>query len=213
MLKIPIFILLVTVQKSYAIPSSPSEESIKEVLITSNTKKIIEDGLVPYRKQYESQIKNTLKDFFNDKKISTVQKNILRKKLPSLLTTARDFFSWKTQEEILVQLYAKSFNKEQIEEIKNFYTSPVGKIYSENLLSISNQAQLIFEQKRLSITNNVTKDLNELIAELNAAQVAATSSKVENKPDTVSNSANKLSQKKAENPNKAKGNEEQGVKE
>lgn len=154
-----LFLILLTTQQSFAAPASRA--SIEELLKITKTEQLIE--------QTQSQVLPVMQESMNQSleaqgvKITDKEKTKIDKYLKESNTLILNELNWKTLKGDFIQIYADTFDQEEVDGLIAFYKTPVGQSTIEKMPLVMNKSmqlmQVKIQQLMPKIMNNLDKNL------------------------------------------------------
>ncbi len=168
------FMLVVSINFVYA-------ESNKTA--STNKNEISKDRLdAAYKLLNEMNLKKVYENAVNNSTLRLVKSN---KNFKSIEDKIRNFYKkyigWDSVKEDLAKLYAKYYNKKELEDITNFYKTKTGKKVLATMGRVAYEGQLITQQRLRPHLNELKKILDDAMFKNAKKEDNNTSKKEENK--------------------------------
>jgi hypothetical protein len=138
--------LLLSVQhQANAQESMASEASIRELLVLTDAKKMI-DGMWT---QMDSMMEASMKQALAGQTVTAAQQTILDDMRKKMVVLMQDELSWTFFEPLMMEIYRTSFTENEVQGMLQFYASPAGKAVIAKMPAIM-QASMQAAQGRVA---------------------------------------------------------------
>lgn len=158
--------LLLSVQhQANAQESMASEASIRELLVLTDAKKML-DGMWA---QMDSIMEASMKQALAGQTVTATQQTILddmRKKMVALM---QDELSWAFFEPLMIDIYRTSFTENEVQGMLQFYTSPAGKAVMAKMPAIMQASMQAAQGRAASLQPKMRKLQEETLRKLEEA--------------------------------------------
>ncbi len=114
----------------------PSEASVKELLVLSNSQQVLQN----VGAQLDGMTKNMMKTIMKDKPITAEQQKIIDKFQQKIVAIQKQEITWEKLEPVFVEIYSNSLSQEDVDGISAFYKSPAGKSFVSKMPAMMQQS-------------------------------------------------------------------------
>ncbi|MFZ6719972.1 DUF2059 domain-containing protein [Undibacterium sp. Ji49W] len=144
----------------------PTEASLKELLIATNTQQM----LVAVEGQMDGMMKNMMQRVTKDKPLNEQGQKALDKFREKVIAVRKQEMSWDKLEPIFIEIYSKSLTQEDVDGIVAFYKSPAGKSYVSKMPAMMQESMSSMQKLMAPMMDKMMqagKELDEDLAKAN----------------------------------------------
>jgi hypothetical protein len=157
-----------TLVSAYAQASTtPSDESLKELLQLSGSEKLVSDMQQRMKGVFANSIKQTLAS----QGASAEQVAMMDKMEQKMSTLLAEEMSWSKMEAAYLQVYKESFTQDEINQLIAFYKSPTGQMFVQKMPTVMQKSMLAMQQQMAPLMGKIKAIQMEAIAEAKAAEM------------------------------------------
>ncbi len=149
---------------SSAMAEQASVESIKELLVVTEAKKLV-DGMFP---QVETSIKSSLldaiKNFPEEKRLES--EKAISKVTGKIFQAFQEEMAWEKLEPVFLGIYQKSYTQEEVDGMLSFYKSPTGVAVVKKMPLVTQETMVAVQQHMVSMMGRIQNIAEEVAREL-----------------------------------------------
>jgi hypothetical protein len=120
---------LLLVSAAVAAGSEPTDSSVRELMVTMRSKKILEGTM----EQVDAMIQASTKQALAVQAASAAQQKAIDDMRMKMMGIFKQEMAWDVMEPIFVDVYKKSFTQEELDGMLAFYKSPLGQALIEKM--------------------------------------------------------------------------------
>ncbi len=172
-LKYAVLLLVVFVPQVFAADSKPSDESIRQLLAVTETRKLLDNMMG----QIDGMMKNGMQQELHGQTITPDQQKIIDGMRPKIVALLKQELTWESLEPFYMRTFRDSFTQEEVDGMLAFYKTPAGQAVIKKMPLVM-QSSMVEMQKRMgSIFPKLQKLEQETLAELKAQATDSTANK------------------------------------
>jgi hypothetical protein len=130
MKKLKCFLLLLALTVSavsaastaFAAGTAPSDESIRQLLVVTDARKLVEDMTTRMDAQLRSSVQQTLQG----KQVTAQQQKVVDNMMEKIVAILHQELAWDSLEATYIRIYRDSFTQEEIDGMLELYKTPAG---------------------------------------------------------------------------------------
>jgi len=127
MKKLKCFLLLLALTVSaastaFAAGTAPSDESIRQLLVVTDARKLVEDMTTRMDAHLRSSVQQTLQG----KQVTAQQQKVVDNMMEKIVAILHQELAWDSLEATYIRIYRDSFTQEEIDGILALYKTPAG---------------------------------------------------------------------------------------
>ncbi|MFZ6770127.1 DUF2059 domain-containing protein [Undibacterium sp. Di26W] len=145
---------------------TPTEASVKELLIATNTQQM----LSAVEAQVDGLMKGMMQKVTKDKPLSEEHQKALDKFREKVIAIRKQEMSWDKLEPIFIEIYSKSLSQEDVDGITAFYKSPAGKSYVSKMPAMMQQSMASMQKLMTPMMEKMMQAGKEMQEELAKAK-------------------------------------------
>ncbi|HEY6096117.1 MAG TPA: DUF2059 domain-containing protein [Gallionellaceae bacterium] len=118
-----VLLALSTLFPAFAAEQPASEASIRELMVVTESKKLIE-GTVG---QVDAMMQASMQQALAGRPVSPDQQKILDQMRVKMLALLKEQLSWSSMEPMMIDIYQKTFTEQEVKGMLDFYRTDAGK--------------------------------------------------------------------------------------
>jgi len=124
MKKLKCFLLLLALAAStaFAAGTVPSDESIRQLLVVTDARKLVDEMTTRMDAQLRSSVQQTLQG----KSMTAEQQKVIDNMLEKIVAILRQELAWDSLEATYIRIYRDAFTQEEIDGMLELYKTPAG---------------------------------------------------------------------------------------
>jgi len=150
---------------AYGADNKPSEQSIKELLRVTESRKLLDSMMG----QMDNFMKSSMQQAFKGKTITTEEQKIIDDMQSKMMDIFKQEMSWESLEPLYIQIYRDSFTQQEVDGMLAFYKSPSGQAVIKKMPLVVRNAMIEMQKRMGPIYQKIDKMIDETIAEINAS--------------------------------------------
>ncbi len=157
-----LLVLLLTSTAALAAPAS--ESSIKELLVITESQKLVE-GI---QNQVSSMMDQSIKQSLQGKAPTPKQLLAIKNMKNKILILLKDELDWEKLEPMYIHIYEETFSEEEIVGIVSFYKTPVGQAMITKMPILTQKSMLEMQKMTNNMLPKMQKIQQEFVSEIKA---------------------------------------------
>ncbi len=162
---INIFLISGLLAVSSAFAEPVSESAIRELLVVTNTKNLLEGT----KSQLDAMVAKGIEQGLNGKSPTPKQQQIITDMKNKMVALVQGLLSWEKMEPLYIRLYQESFTQEEVNGMLAFYKSPVGQAVVRKTPVVMQKSMLEMQKSLGEILPEMQKIQTEFIREMKEA--------------------------------------------
>lgn len=144
-----------------ALATPPSDSDINRLLAASRAQNML-DAMLP---QMEAMQQQQFAQLSGNQQLSPEQKQRIQRIQQRTSQTMREALSWSQMRPMYVDLYKRSFSKEDVLAMAEFYESPAGQSLLDKTPTLMQNLMVAIQQKMTPLLADLEKDLQQIVNE------------------------------------------------
>jgi uncharacterized protein len=107
---------------AFAAGSVPSDESIRQLLVVTDARKLVDEMTTRMDAQLRSSVQQTLQG----KQVTAQQQKVIDNMMEKIVAILRQELAWDSLEATYIHIYRDSFTQEEIDGMLELYKTPAG---------------------------------------------------------------------------------------
>lgn len=127
MKKLKCFLLLLALVASaastaFAAGTVPSDESIRQLLVVTDARKLVDDMTT----RMDAQLRGSVQQTLQGKPVTAQQQKVIDNMIEKIVAILRQELAWDSLEATYIRIYRDSFTQEEIDGMLELYKTPAG---------------------------------------------------------------------------------------
>jgi len=157
-------VVVLSVAAAAAEEKPASEASIKELLVVSEVRKLLDNMIV----QMDSMMKGAMQQMLQGKEITPALQKIVDKNRERTMALLKAELSWEQMEPLYVKVYQQAFTQEELDGILAFYRTPAGKALVKKTPVVMEKTMAAMQERMGPMIQKLEKIQQEIAAEIAA---------------------------------------------
>jgi len=153
--------------------TEPSQASIERLLVVAQAQKnnaaVLEQVKGMLQPMFEQALGTRAMTADQREQAQGFMQEFSRKMVPIL----EEELAWGRLKDMTAQIYAQSFNQEEINGLIAFYESPAGRAFVEKMPVVMQKSMIAMQQRMGPLLQRITQAVNETAQEFKARQAVA----------------------------------------
>ncbi len=121
-LKLILLMLIVMCGTAYGADTSPSDQSLKELLRVTDSHKMVDSMMG----QYDALMKNSMQQMLKGESLTPKQQKFIDDMQNEIIGSFKEEMTWEKLEPLYMKVYRDTFTQEEVDGMLAFYRSPAG---------------------------------------------------------------------------------------
>jgi hypothetical protein len=148
--------------------TTPSDESLKELLQLSGSEKLVSD----MQQQMKAMLANSTKQALASQGAAPERMAMMEKMQEKMSNLLAEELSWSNMEPLYLGVYRESFTQDEINQLIAFYKSPTGQMFVQKMPTVMQKSMLMMQQRMIPLMEKIKAIQAETLAEVAAAKKA-----------------------------------------
>ena len=170
MLPRTILILLAICSTALAADTKPSEESIRQLLTVTESRKLLDAVMT----QMDSAMKAGVTQALRGQPITPEQQRIMDRLQAKTITLLKEELSWEKMEPVYQQIYRDSFTQEEVDGMLAFYKSAAGQALIKKMPMVLQRSMNEMQGRMGPLMQKIQAMTEDTVKELEAERTKQT---------------------------------------
>ncbi len=137
-LKLLLLLLAFVGSSAFATESAPTDESIRQLLSVTGTRKLADDAI----RQMEGQMRARIRQSLHGRQLGAPQQKVIDDYVDQVVALMRKELAWDSLEPAYIRIYRESFSQDEIDGMLAFYRTPAGQAVVRKMPLVMKQSML-----------------------------------------------------------------------
>lgn len=148
----------------FAAGAQPSEESIKQLLKVTDTRKMVDDMMG----QMDGMMKDAMQKALQGQAITEKQQKVIDTMQSKTIAVLKEELNWDSLEPLYMQIYRESFTQEEIDGMLAFYETPAGQALIKKMPIVMQKSTVEMQKRVGGLMQKLQKIQQDAMTELKA---------------------------------------------
>ena len=161
-----IALFLIAISQAIAEEPEPTAESIRELFVTMQVNKIIDNVI----EQTDANMEASLAQALVGQRLTGEQQKIIDEMRAKSVGLLKDELKWEKVEADFIGIYQRSFSQSEVDGLVQFYKSDVGKAVLAKMPRVMQQSMQFARTHLMTIMPKLEEIMRNTMAQLKASQ-------------------------------------------
>ena len=144
---------------------APTEESVRELLNISETRKMLDTQLVEMRRALDTNLAGVT----SNPELNDAQREIVEQWKGEFIGVLGDYLDWKNLEPLFIDVYRRSFTRAEVDSMVAFYRTPGGRALVSKMPTVLQNSMTAMQSRMVELQPRMQKLQEDLRSRLQAA--------------------------------------------
>lgn len=146
-------------------PDAPTEAAVRELLVASDARQMLDATVTEMRRSVDS----TLASAMESPELNDAQRQIVAQWKEDFIGLLTGYLDWKELEPLFVDIYRRSFTREEVDSLVAFYRTPGGRALVSKMPLVMQNSMTAMQGRMAELQPRMQKLQSELQTKLMAA--------------------------------------------
>lgn len=144
---------------------APSEAAVRELLTASEVQKMLDTQIGEVRRALDTNLAGVM----SNPELNDAQRKVVEEWKQEFVAVLTDYLSWKNLEPVFIDIYRRSFTREEVESMVAFYRTPAGRALVSKMPLVMQNSMTAMQSRMAELQPRMQKLQEDLQAKLQAA--------------------------------------------